>query len=159
MLGPPFYLPWKMLMFSSHRLFFSLINHSTVSPTIPLDDWVCFGANISSNLANRIPRCKQKQGSGWDSPFNIFGSLGVWHGAGGHGKLRHHLAQNLHTFRRVPVGYQCLLERHSLYSTQTWCKMNLPSPLFSYHVLSNFTNQLTLFKSGGCFLENLGPIY
>ena len=25
---------------------------------------------ISSNLVNRVPRCKQKQRSGWDNPFN-----------------------------------------------------------------------------------------
>ena len=43
-------------------LFSCLINHSTLSQTIPLGDKVY--------LVNHITRCKQKQGRSWNSPFN-----------------------------------------------------------------------------------------
>ena len=69
MLQPPFYLPSKIRVLleirfhPSHQLFSRLINHSTVSLNIPLGDQV-FLVRILSNLVNRIPRCKQKQGTG-----------------------------------------------------------------------------------------------
>ena len=76
MLQPPFYLPskirmlWAIRFHSSHRLFSCLRNHSTVSLTIPLGDWVYLWCLFQA-IYFIVPRCKQKQGSAWDSPFKV----------------------------------------------------------------------------------------
>ena len=75
MLQPPFYLPskirmlWVIRFHRSHRLFSRLRNHSTGSLTIPLGDWVFLGAYFKQ-FSLIVSRCKEKQGSSWDSPFS-----------------------------------------------------------------------------------------
>ena len=78
MLQPPFYLPskirmlWVIRFHPSHRLFSRLRNHSTVSLTILLVIRYLF-VLISSNLVNRLTRCKHwKQRSGWDGPLSTW---------------------------------------------------------------------------------------
>ena len=74
MLQPPFYLSLKVRMFwvirfhPSHRLFSHLRNHSTVSLTILIRVFLVL---ISSNLVNHVSRCKKRQESGWDGPFDV----------------------------------------------------------------------------------------
>ena len=76
MLQPPFYLPskvhmvWVIHFHPSHRLFSCLINHSTVSWTILLGNWVFLGGYFKQ-FSLLFCRCKQKQRSGWDGHFNL----------------------------------------------------------------------------------------
>ena len=74
MLRPPFYLLskarmfWVIRVYRHHRLLSRLTNYSTVSLILLLGDQV-FLVLIFSNLVNRVPGCKQKQGSGWEGLF------------------------------------------------------------------------------------------
>ena len=52
------------IVFSPHKPFYSQPNYSSW--------WLgIFCCLFLSNLVNRVPRCKHKQGSGWDDPFNV----------------------------------------------------------------------------------------
>ena len=151
------YLPSKVCTFwvihfqQSHQLFSRLINHSTVSLTIPLGDYCMYfwGVLISSDLVNCITRCKQKQRNGWDSPFksnithlhctmslfSVINTLDVgrtWNKVGNHQPIVFIKENNMVN----ALGYFC---RYLLWPS-CLCDLNLRGLIVSHLYQSKLTN-------------------